>query len=136
MNGLNLDDVITLVIEASNKEKVVSGPASNSLSRTIVKIKFSNDKPPIFPKYVFEAHIKEDSDPSTLVETLKSSDRGVVYSLQTIRNRENLPFFIESRTGAIRSAKPLDYELKKSYLFAVRAVKKWWNDINNCSHHC
>ena len=124
MNGLNLHDVITLVIEASNKEKVVSGRSSNSLSRTTVKIKFSNDRPPTFPKYVYEAHIKEGSGPSTVVETLKSSDRGVVYSLQTIRDRENLPFFIESSTGEIKLRKQLDYEMKKSYLFAVRAEKK------------
>ena len=123
MNGLNLADVITLVIEASNK-KVVSGPASGDLSRTTVKIKFSNHEPPTFPKYVYKAHVKEDRDPSTLVETLKSSDSGVVFSLQTIRNRDNLPFFVESSTGGIKTSKQVDYELKKSYLFAVRAEKK------------
>ena len=124
MKFLSLADVITLVIEASNKEKVVSGRPIGSLSRATVKIKFSNDRPPTFPKYVYEAHIKEGSDPSTVVETLKSSDSGVVYSLQTIRDRENLPFFIESSTGEIKLRKQLDYEMKKSYLFAVRAEKK------------
>ena len=121
MTGLDRTDRIYVVIQATNTEKVI-GKDIDGKSETTVIVKFSNDAPPTYlKKYV--AKVKEDEKSGSIVMTLKAPVTGVVYSLQTIRNRDDVPFFVVSSTGEIKTSEPLDYELEKSYLFAVTAQK-------------
>lgn len=121
MNDLDMTDQINLVVQATNKKKV-EGSVLGPQSETTVIVKFSNDAPPTFlSKYT--AKIKENKDSGSTVMTLRAPISGVVYSLQTIRDRDNLPFSVESTTGMVKTLKPLNYEREKSYLFAVAARK-------------
>ena len=123
MSGVDMTDEIKLVIQAYNTEEV-KGSVIGDTSETTVSVKFSSNAPPTFNLLKYTADIKEDTKSSSAVMTLQSRVSGVVYALQRIRDRDSLPFFVDSSTGEIKTRSTLDYEREKSYLFAVTAQKQ------------
>lgn len=123
MLSLDLIEEITVVIKATNKKKVI-GSVGDSLTETTVNIKFSTEAPPKFNQSKYIVDVPENSTAGSTVFTLRSIDNNVVYSLQLIRDRDNLPFYVGSATGTIKTIMPLNFEQKKSYVFAVAAQKQ------------
>ena len=123
MSSLDLTDEITVIVRATNKVTVV-GDVLGTRSETTVKVRFTTYAPPTLTKTKYFGDIDENIRAGTTVLTLGIVEGGsAVYSLQTIRDRGNLPFFVDSTTGDIKTTEKLDYELKKSYTFAVTAQK-------------
>jgi hypothetical protein len=119
MAGLNMGDEIVLVIQATNNIPVV-GSVIGSQSETTVRVKFSRTAPPAAAAQLkYTDTIRENQNAGLVVFKLPITGTNLVFSLQTIRDRGNLPFHIGSTSGEIKTTKPLDFELKKSYLFAV-----------------
>ena len=121
MSRLNLGDKITLVIRANNTKPVI-GSVADSQRDTTVEVTITNDRPPTFPKWKYEGNIDENKQPGSTVLTLGTAPN-MAYSLQVMRDRDSLPFFVESSTGKIKTTTTLDYESQKSFLFAVTARK-------------
>ena len=121
MTSLSLRDEITLVIRATNKKAVINS-VRDKKSETTVKVEISNEARPAFPKFKYVGNINENQKSGSTVLRLGTATN-MVYSLQVIRNRGDLPFFVDSSTGEIKTTVPLDFEQEKSYLFAVTAKK-------------
>ena len=117
MAGLNMDDEIVLVIQATNKIPGV-GSVLGPQSKTTVRVKFSRTAPPA-AQLKYTGTGRENQNAGLVVFKLPITGTNLVFSLQTIRDRGNLPFNIGSTSGEIKTTKPLDFELKNSYLFAV-----------------
>ena len=124
MLTLELREEITLVIKADNKEKVI-GSVSDPESETTVRVKFSTKAPPKFNQTKYTVDVPENSTAGTTVLTLTPDvDENVMYFLQTIRHRDDLPFFIEATTGKIKTLKVFYFKQKSSYIFAVAAKRR------------
>ena len=120
MKNLNVIDVITLVIQANNTTPVI-GSVADARSETTVKVALTESAPPNFGKWIYEGKIDENKVSGATVIRLRSPN--TVYSLQQIRDRDNLPFHVDASTGDIKTSTPLNYEQQKTYLFAVTARK-------------
>ena len=128
MLTLELQEEITLVIKADNKEKV-TGSVSGPESETTVRVKFSSRAPPKFNQTKYTVDVPKKSTSGTTVFTLTPEvDVNMTYFLQTIRHRDDLPFFVEATTGKIKTFKVLK---KSSYLFAVAAKRRGDNAITS-----
>ena len=115
-------DKVFVEVEAYNTVAVV-GSDLGTESVTTVIIAFMEKEPLKFtkPKYIVN-NVAENIAPGATVLTVGlSPSSGALYSLQKMRDRESLPFTIGSSSGHIRTTKTLNYERKKSYLFAVTA---------------
>ncbi|XP_028409982.1 protocadherin-like protein isoform X2 [Dendronephthya gigantea] len=128
MAGLNIGDKIIFVIEAKNKVAVVGGDKGTK-KQTRVEVTIARNAPPTFRKSKYVGKVKENSAAGSSVLTVGIVGGGsALYSLQLLRDRDNLPFVIGTATGVITTTKSLDYEFEKSYLFAIQAQKSGAND--------
>ena len=73
MLGLDLNDEITVVIKATNKEKII-GSVGGRKSETTVNIKFSTEAPPKFNQSKYIVDVRENRTAGSTVLTLKSID--------------------------------------------------------------
>ncbi|NXI38684.1 CAD17 protein, partial [Galbula dea] len=121
--------VYTLVINATNPEPLVSGVQYNSSSLTLLKVFVTNvDEPPVFHKTVYKEEVSEDIPVNTLVITVEAYDPegdSVRYSLEgDVRKWLR----IDSATGQIYTASPLDREQEEMYTVEVVAT-----ELNNAA---
>ena len=125
LQTLALQAKISVVVQAVNTKPVV-GPNANAdaQSKTTVVVSFTDRDPPRFQnmKYTI-VYVKEDVQVGSSVAKIEArASDAVLYSLQKeIRDRDNLPFTVDSASGTIHTSKTLDFEQKTSYLFAITA---------------
>ncbi|XP_068789129.1 cadherin-17 isoform X4 [Struthio camelus] len=114
--------VYNLVIHATNPEPLVTGVQYNSSSITVFKVFVTNvDEPPIFSREAYLGEVFENIPVNTLVMTVEAHDPEgdtVRYSLEgDVRNWLR----IDSSTGKIYTASPLDREQEQAYEVQVVA---------------
>ena len=117
-------DKVFVVVEAYNTIAVVDSDKSTDSERvTTVVIAFTEKEPLKFtkPKYIVNNVAENIAAGQTVLTVGLNPSKGTLYSLQKMRDRDSLPFTIGSSSGHIRTTETLDYERKKSYLFAVTA---------------
>uniref|UniRef100_A0A672UN86 Neural-cadherin-like n=1 Tax=Strigops habroptila TaxID=2489341 RepID=A0A672UN86_STRHB len=91
-----------------------------------------NDNKPVFPQSVYEVNVDEDQDVGSAIITVSASDEdeGTNAKLRyqiTAGNTEGV-LGVESETGAIFIAQPLDYEETKMYEICMLASDGKWED--------
>ncbi|XP_053809150.1 cadherin-17 [Vidua chalybeata] len=112
--------VYNLVINATNPEPLVEGVHYNSSSLTLLKVFVTNvDELPVFRKPVYRTEVSEDIPVNTLVMTVEAYDPegdSVRYSLEgDVRKWLR----IDSATGQVYTASPLDRETEEIYSIEV-----------------
>ncbi|XP_066189597.1 cadherin-17 [Sylvia atricapilla] len=108
--------VYNLVINATNPEPLVSSVQYNSSSLTRFKVFVTNvDEPPVFLNPVYKTEVSEDIPVNTLLMTVEAYDPegdSVRYSLEgDVRQWLR----IDSATGKVYTASPLDREKEQIY---------------------
>ncbi|XP_066034817.1 cadherin-17 [Chamaea fasciata] len=124
--------VYNLVINATNPEPLVSNVQYNSSSLTTFKIFVTNvDEPPVFLNPVYRTEVSEDIPVNTLVMTVEAYDPegdSVRYSLEgDVRQWLR----IDSATGKVYTASPLDRE--KEEIYSVEVVVSEQNNAAQIS---
>ncbi|NXS33804.1 CAD17 protein, partial [Pomatostomus ruficeps] len=112
--------VYNLVINATNPEPLVPSVQYNSSSLTLFKVLVTNvDEPPVFLKPVYKTEVFENITVNTLVMTVEAYDPegdSVRYSLEgDVRKWLR----IDSATGQVYTASPLDREQEEMYSIEV-----------------
>ncbi|NXC27794.1 CAD17 protein, partial [Campylorhamphus procurvoides] len=119
--------VYTLLINATNPEPLVPGVQYNESSLTSFKVFVTNvDEPPVFLKPVYNQEVSEDIAVNTLVTTVEAYDPegdSVRYSLEGDVKKW---LRIDSSTGQVYIASPLDREQREMYTVDVVA-----SELNN-----
>ncbi|NXK21892.1 CAD17 protein, partial [Arenaria interpres] len=121
--------VYNLVINATNPEPLVSSVQYNASSLTLFKVFVTNvDEPPAFREIAYNIEVSEDVPVNTLVVTVEAYDPegdSVRYSLEgDVRKWLK----IDSATGQIYTASPLDREQQELYMVEVVA-----SELNNAA---
>ncbi|XP_053839432.1 cadherin-17 [Vidua macroura] len=121
--------VYNLVINATNPEPLVEGVHYNSSSLTLLKVFVTNvDELPVFRKPVYRTEVSEDIPVNTLVMTVEAYDPegdSVRYSLEgDVRKWLR----IDSATGQVYTASPLDRETEEIY-----SVEVVVSELNNAA---
>ncbi|NWU24720.1 CAD17 protein, partial [Dyaphorophyia castanea] len=112
--------VYNLVINATNPEPLVPSVQYNSSSLTMFKVFVTNvDEPPVFLKPVYKTEVSEDIPVNTLIMTVEAYDPegdSVRFSLEgDVRKWLR----IDSATGQVYTASPLDREQEEIYSIEV-----------------
>ncbi|XP_030799309.1 cadherin-17 [Camarhynchus parvulus] len=112
--------VYNLVINATNPEPLVEGVEYNASSLTKLKVSVTNvDEPPAFRKPFYKTEVSEDIPVNTLLMTVEAYDPegdSVRYSLEgDVRKWLR----IDSATGQVYTASPLDRETEEVYSIEV-----------------
>ncbi|XP_039934013.1 cadherin-17 [Hirundo rustica] len=118
-----------LVINATNPEPLVPNVEYNASSLTTFKVFITNvDEPPVFLEPVYKTEVSEDIPVNTLVMTVGAYDPegdSVRYSLEgDVRKWLR----IDSATGQVYTASPLDREKEEIYSIEVVA-----SELNNAA---
>ncbi|KAM9498232.1 protocadherin gamma-C5-like isoform 8-T8 [Salvelinus alpinus] len=106
-------------------------PARLGIAKFTVIVLDNNDNAPSFEQDLYEIHLSENTNPGTLVLTVKADDldegsnSAIVYSFgsQTPDDVQKR-FAIDQETGEITLSHELDYEIGHSYKFDVCARDK------------
>ncbi|XP_064837366.1 protocadherin gamma-C5-like isoform X34 [Oncorhynchus masou masou] len=106
-------------------------PARLGIAKFTVIVLDNNDNAPSFEQDLYEIHVSENTNPGTLVLTVKADDldegsnSAIVYSFgsQTPDDVQKR-FAIDQETGEITLSHELDYEIGPSYKFDVCARDK------------
>ncbi|XP_036846232.1 protocadherin gamma-C5 isoform X40 [Oncorhynchus mykiss] len=106
-------------------------PARLGIAKFTVIVLDNNDNAPSFEQDLYEIHLSENTNPGTLVLTVKADDldegsnSAIVYSFgsQTPDDVQKR-FAIDQETGEITLSHELDYEMGSSYKFDVCARDK------------
>ncbi|XP_038860847.1 protocadherin gamma-C5-like [Salvelinus namaycush] len=106
-------------------------PARLGIAKFTVIVLDNNDNAPSFEQDLYEIHLSENTNPGTLVLTVKADDldegsnSAIVYSFgsQTPDDVQKR-FAIDQETGEITLSHELDYEIGPSYKFDVCARDK------------
>nr|XP_021398885.1 cadherin-17 [Lonchura striata domestica] len=121
--------VYNLVINATNPEPLVEGVQYNSSSLTVLRVFVTNvDEPPAFRKPLYRTEVSEDIPVNTLVMMVEAYDPegdSVRYSLEgDVRKWLR----IDSVTGQVYTASPLDRETEEIY-----SVEVVVSELNNAA---
>ncbi|XP_063247156.1 cadherin-17 [Prinia subflava] len=124
--------VYNLVINATNPEPLVPSVQYNSSSLTTFKVFVTNvDEPPVFLDPVYKTEVSEDIAVDTLVMMVEAYDPegdSVRYSLEgDVRKWLR----IDSATGQVYTAAPLDRE--KEEIYSIEVVASELNNANQRS---
>uniref|UniRef100_A0A8U7P6U7 Uncharacterized protein n=1 Tax=Corvus moneduloides TaxID=1196302 RepID=A0A8U7P6U7_CORMO len=124
---------VTLVLTA-----VDSGdPSRSGTVQVRVNVTDANDNPPVFSKVVYEARVAENPPAGLLVLQVRATDADagsngrVSYSFGNVPEAVRGLFTVDSESGEIRTAGPLDFEEKPIYIFGLEAM-----DGGGLTDHC
>ncbi|KAM7042526.1 uncharacterized protein M8220_007696 [Acridotheres tristis] len=102
-----------------------------------VNVTDANDNPPVFSKSLYEARVAENLPVESLVLRVRATDADagsngrVSYSFGSIPDTIRALFAVDSETGEIRTAGPLDFEENSKYIFGLEAT-----DGGGLTDHC
>ncbi len=129
--------VYALTIDASDggpSSLLQNGSPNVTPQKFRIAIADKNDNPPYFPDQLYKAEVPEDQDVGSKVIEVRAFDKDEEASITTYQissGNVGNAFRIETQTGFIRVAKPLDYETIKKYYLTVGA---WDGQFSNETH--
>ncbi|XP_054143739.1 protocadherin gamma-B5-like [Melozone crissalis] len=103
-------------------------PARSGTVQVRINVTDANDNPPVFTKSVYEARVAENLPVESVVLRVRATDADagsngrVSYSLGGVPDSVRALFIIDSESGEVRTAGPLDFEEKNKYVFTVEAT--------------
>ncbi|KAM4764639.1 protocadherin gamma-B5-like [Cyanocitta cristata] len=112
-------------------------PSRSGTVQVRVNVTDANDNPPVFSKVVYEARVAENPPPGSLVLRVRATDADagsngrVFYSFGNVPEAVRVLFSVDSESGEIRTAGPLDFEEKPTYIFGLEAM-----DGGGLTDHC
>ncbi|XP_068885380.1 protocadherin gamma-B5-like [Aphelocoma coerulescens] len=112
-------------------------PSRSGTVQVRVNVTDANDNPPVFSKVVYEARVAENPPPGSLVLRVRATDADagsngrVFYSFGNVPEAVRVLFTVDSESGEIRTAGPLDFEEKPTYIFGLEAM-----DGGGLTDHC
>ncbi|XP_065068670.1 protocadherin Fat 4-like isoform X2 [Rhopilema esculentum] len=122
-NGLDRENITSYTLSVS-----LSDGANSASTTVIVNINDENDNRPIFSQTTYIVSVPENTAVSSFIILVQASDldigsnSAITYSIfNSGLNDSSLFFSINSSTGAISLAKPLDYEQDRVHHFVVVA---------------
>ncbi|NXQ46914.1 PCDGH protein, partial [Catharus fuscescens] len=102
-----------------------------------VNVTDANDNPPVFSKSVYEARVAENLPAGSLVLRVVATDEDagsngqVSYSFSSVPVSIKALFAVDSESGEVRTAGPLDFEQKNEYILGLEAI-----DGGGLTDHC
>ncbi|XP_063269937.1 protocadherin gamma-B5-like [Prinia subflava] len=112
-------------------------PARSGTVQVHINVTDANDNPPVFSKTIYEARMAENLPVGSLVLQVRATDADagsngrVSYSFGRVPDAFRALFTIDSESGEIRTAGPLDFEDKSKYIFGLEA-----RDGGGLTSHC
>uniref|UniRef100_A0A8C5U721 Cadherin domain-containing protein n=1 Tax=Malurus cyaneus samueli TaxID=2593467 RepID=A0A8C5U721_9PASS len=112
-------------------------PARSGTVQIRVNVTDANDNSPVFSKRVYEARVSEKMPAGSLVLRVVATDADtgsngrVYYSFGNVRDGVRSLFTVDSDSGEIMTAGPLDFEEKNKYIFGLEA-----KDGGGLTDHC
>ncbi|KAM7007869.1 uncharacterized protein RBU47_008454 [Passerculus sandwichensis] len=112
-------------------------PARSGTIQVRINVTDANDNPPVFSKTGYEARVAENLPVGSLVLKIRATDADVgsngqvSYSFGDVPDDVLLLFTIDSDSGEVRTAGPLDFEEKSKYIFGLEA-----RDGGGLTSHC
>ncbi|XP_050835629.1 LOW QUALITY PROTEIN: protocadherin gamma-B5-like [Serinus canaria] len=102
-------------------------PVRSGTVQVLINVTDLNDNPPVFSKGVYEARVAENLPARSLVLQVQATDADagtngrVSYSFSNVHGTISALFTIDSESGEVRTAGPLDFEEKSKYIFGLEA---------------
>ncbi|NWT10514.1 PCDGD protein, partial [Vireo altiloquus] len=102
-------------------------PPRSGTVQVRVNVTDANDNAPAFSKSVYEARVAENLPAGSLVLRVQATDADagsngqVSYSFSNVPGAISALFTVDSESGEIRTAGPLDFEEKNKYVFSLEA---------------
>ncbi|XP_054073554.1 protocadherin gamma-B5-like [Rissa tridactyla] len=102
-------------------------PVKSGTVQVRVNVTDANDNAPVFSKSVYEARVRENVPSGSLVVRVRATDADagsngrVSYSFGNVPDGVRALFSVESDSGEVRTAGPLDFEEKSKYSFGLEA---------------
>ncbi|NXO27672.1 PCDGF protein, partial [Cisticola juncidis] len=112
-------------------------PARSGTVQVHINVTDLNDNQPVFSKRVYEARVAENLPAGSLVLRVVATDADagsngrVSYSFGSVPDGVRLLFTVDSESGEVRTASPLDFEEKSKYSFRLEA-----RDGGGLTSHC
>ncbi|XP_074460254.1 protocadherin gamma-B5-like [Larus michahellis] len=112
-------------------------PVKSGTVQVRVNVTDANDNAPVFSKSVYEARVRENVPSGSLVVRVRATDADagsngrVSYSFGNVPDGVRALFSVESDSGEVRTAGPLDFEEKSKYSFGLEA-----RDSGGLTAHC
>ncbi|KAM9289499.1 protocadherin gamma-B5-like [Morus bassanus] len=112
-------------------------PVRSGTVQVRVNVTDANDNAPVFGKSVYEARVRENLPAGSLVLRVRATDADagsngrVSYSFGNVADGVRGLFVVDSDSGEIRTAGPLDFEEKSKYSFSLEA-----RDGGGLTGHC
>ncbi|XP_069628423.1 protocadherin gamma-B5-like [Haliaeetus albicilla] len=102
-------------------------PVRSGTVQVHVNVTDANDNAPVFSKSNYEARVRENLPAGSLVLRVRATDADagsngrVSYSFSNVPDGVRALFSVDSDSGEVRTAGPLDFEEKSKYSFALEA---------------
>ncbi|XP_014817455.1 PREDICTED: protocadherin gamma-B5-like [Calidris pugnax] len=112
-------------------------PVRSGTVQIRVNVTDANDNAPVFGKSLYEAQVRENVPAGSLVLQVRATDADagsngrVSYSFGNVPDDVRALFSVESESGEVRTAGPLDFEEKNQYSFGLEA-----RDGGGLTAHC
>ncbi|XP_074012180.1 protocadherin gamma-B5-like [Numenius arquata] len=112
-------------------------PVRSGTVQIRVNVTDANDNAPVFGKSLFEAKLRENVPAGSLVLQVRATDADagsngrVSYSFGNVPDDVRALFSVDSDSGEVRTAGPLDFEEKSKYRFGLEA-----RDGGGLTAHC
>ncbi|NWY89900.1 PCDGD protein, partial [Loxia curvirostra] len=112
-------------------------PARSGTVHVRINVTDANDNPPVFSKNLYEARVAENLSVGSLVLRVQATDADtgsngrVSYSFSNVPDTIRALFTVDSNSGEVRTAGPLDFEEKNKYIFGREAT-----DGGGLTTHC
>ncbi|XP_075366225.1 protocadherin gamma-B5-like [Mycteria americana] len=112
-------------------------PVRSGTVQIRVNVTDANDNAPVFSKSVYEARVRENLPAGSLVLRVQATDADagsngrVSYSFGNVPDGVRALFSVESDSGEVRTAGPLDFEEKSNYRLSLEA-----RDGGGLTGHC
>ncbi|KAM9226379.1 uncharacterized protein RG961_006851 [Leptosomus discolor] len=102
-------------------------PVRSGTVQVRVNVTDANDNAPVFNKSVYEARVRENLPAGSLVLRVRATDADagsngrVSYGFGNVPESVRALFSVDSESGEVRTAAPLDFEEKSKYGFGLEA---------------
>ncbi|NXP16278.1 PCDGH protein, partial [Scytalopus superciliaris] len=112
-------------------------PVRSGTVQIRINVTDANDNPPVFSKSVYEARVAENLPAGSLVLQVRATDADagsngrVSYSFGSGPKGVGEIFVVDSESGEVRTAGPLDFEERTKYSFELEAA-----DGGGLTDHC
>ncbi|XP_032929362.1 protocadherin gamma-B5-like [Catharus ustulatus] len=112
-------------------------PSRSGTIQVLINVMDLNDNSPVFSKSLYETRVAENLPVRSLVLQVRATDADagsngqVSYSFANVPESVRTFFTIDSESGEVRTASPLDYEGQSKYIFRLEG-----RDGGGLTSHC